>query len=156
KRIQAAKEQYQREYEAAQSFPTLGFFLPAHTRPYYIDPTPQIRDPLLRQQSALTKQALFATSTINRNMVAIAYGATELLYAAALVAPLVIPEAGGVAAVGGGVTTAEGAGVGTTALGAAARIVGGRLVLARGALVAAGRGAWVYYLQNPILVNEMG
>ena len=126
-------------------------FGPAHTMHTYRDLSSQIQNPMLRFQSQFGTSAAKQAGTNQLALVGIAAGAINLLYASAIVAPVLAeaaPVVAGLAARGGAALSTAGSTV--------VRVVGNELALASFALRSAGSSALVFYLHNPILVNQIG
>jgi len=72
-----AREQWEHDFALSQRTPgLLGLLLPAHTRPYYRDPTSEIRDPMLRLSAGVDTQAFYGAANLGRDVTATAMGIT--------------------------------------------------------------------------------
>jgi hypothetical protein len=140
------QQQFERDLELSKRSP--GFvhmaFGPAHTMHTYRDLSWQIKNPALKFQSQFGTSAARQAGTNQLAVMGIAAGTIDLLYAAAIVAPALAEAAPTLA----GLAARSGAGL--------VRVVGNELSLASGALRWAGERALLFYLHNPILVNEIG
>ena len=147
------REQFQRDLELSKRSPGFAHmaFGPAHTMHTYRDLSWQIRNPALRFQSQFGTSAAKQAGTNQLAVMGIAGGTITLLYGAALVAPALAEAAPAVAG-----SAARGGAALSTAASTVVRVVGNELALASFALRWAGSKALVFYLHNPILVNEIG